>query len=583
MERFESLSYLQRKELQASQPGVYAQIYQEYCAWLRPRALADFWVFLSEVLCNPVLYEPLHRPLAEWLGKAAWDKPKRLLLLPRGHVKSNILTVGFVLWQICKDTNIRVLLASHKHADATKFMGTIQTYILNDPHFAACFPEIKPALAGGDGGKKTRWNQNQMLVNRESRLTENTVECTSLTSKVTGRHYDLLVADDLVTDQNVATDEQIEKTREFHQLCESLLDPGALELVLGTRYHFDDEYGTILGTPDLQEIYECQVQRATKTPGVIHEYLGKKRVWKREDDFEHLIYPSRFTLDSRDYRSPDGDKTKNRKSLLVTYRMQGSTVYANQYDMEPFDPAKAVFKKEDIHFISRQEFDMIPRPDLSYFQACDLSSELHSRDSYTAIVTGAVGPRCDIYITNIFWQNCEPSQIRDHLISSQMVPQDIRPLWVGFEKGPYEKAFMPDFQRACAEKRVYMPIKFTTGAENQRTKETRIMGLQPLIEAGKFHIVRGCRNSERMVEELTRFPMMTAKDVIDAAAKIPSIAFPPDWDAFLVDEKKIMAELEPPPPVKKQGVTFDDVLAGLERRDHIIGNDRIMDTGGVIF
>lgn len=307
---------------------------------MRKRALADFWVFLSEVIRNPVLYEPLHRPLAEWLGTPTWEKPKRLLLLPRGHVKSNVLTVGFVLWQICKDLNIRVLLASHKHGDTTKFLGTIIQYILNNKHFKAVFPEVVPARedsTAGNGkiGKRTRWNTNQILVERDCDLTENTVECTSLGAQVTGRHYDLMVGDDLVTALNVKTDDQIEKTREFHELCESLLDPGALELNLGTRYHFDDEYGTILDTPELQEIYECRVQPATKEPGIIHEYLGKKRTWKRKDDFEFLIFPTRFTLDDKDYRSPDGDKTKSRKSLVATYKMQGSTVYANQYDLTP--------------------------------------------------------------------------------------------------------------------------------------------------------------------------------------------------------------------------------------------------------
>ena len=144
-EQFAALSNEQQKKLQTDQPGVYDQSHREYCIWLRKRALADFWVFLSEVIRNPVLYEPLHRPLAEWLGQAAWEKPKRLLLLPRGHIKSNILTVGFALWKVCKNTDIRILLASHKHGDATKFMGTIQNYILGNDHFRAVFPEIRPA------------------------------------------------------------------------------------------------------------------------------------------------------------------------------------------------------------------------------------------------------------------------------------------------------------------------------------------------------------------------------------------------------------------------------------------------------
>ena len=68
IKRFSKLTPVEQRELEKSEPAVYEQVYRDYCAWLRPHSLANLWVFISQVLRNPVLYEPLHKPLSDWLS-----------------------------------------------------------------------------------------------------------------------------------------------------------------------------------------------------------------------------------------------------------------------------------------------------------------------------------------------------------------------------------------------------------------------------------------------------------------------------------------------------------------------------------
>src|SRR5262249_3328728 len=67
----------------------------------------------------------------------------------------------------------------------------------------------------------------------------------------TGKHFDLICLDDLVTKENYGTVEQREQVFEHYQMMYGIVDTDAsgqktMIHVVGTRYHDDDMYGRII-------------------------------------------------------------------------------------------------------------------------------------------------------------------------------------------------------------------------------------------------------------------------------------------------------------------------------------------------
>ena len=524
------------------------------CADRRLRSLGCFWTFLVEVMENPVLHEPLHKGLCEWLQ--TWTTQKKMLLMARGHVKSNIFTVGYVLWRICQDQNERVLIASHRDEDVNKFITAIGNKVLYSQRFRETFPDVRPAM--GANNKPRRWSEWRIEVERTVDYIESTVQGTTPNKSASGQHYSLLVPDDIVTHLNVKSELQLQTTREFHEQCESLLDPGAQELIIGTRYHFEDEYGRIQDTSELASLYEVKIIPATVDPWIVDEYISGRSKWKRADDFQHCAYPSRFTLDSRDYVSPDGDKAKNRKSLPQIKIAQGSLVYANQYQLVPRDPKTQPFDIEKIEII--EELPIAQRYD--WYQFLDHASEKDTQ-SKTALLTVAIGPRMVSYIVDVYWGLYSNAQVCEEMIRWQMMPEDVRPKIVGMGRSAWEMQLEQYCRERCKELNLSIPFQFITTVENNEAKNDHIRRLTPFVENGKIKVLQDCPNRQQVIHEFDWFPKSKQKDCIDALAHIAKIALPGRERDFLEESIKVPRE------TKLKGITFNDVMAQMSTKVRI--------------
>ena len=525
----------------------------------RIRALDSLWVFLTEVLKNPVVYEPLHKPLCEWFHPDQWTTQKKMLLMARGHVKSNAFNVGQVLWRLCRDPNERVLIASHRNEDAAKFVSSIANIVTQNETFRETFPDIRPAL--GPNGRSRRWSDWRILIERDIDYIEPSVQGTTPQKSASGQHYSFYVPDDIVTHLNVKSEVQLERTRAFKEQCESLLDPGAREAMLGTRYHFEDEYGRILDTPNLRRAYDCKIIPATKTPGIVDEYVSGRIEWKREDDFEHLHYPSRFTLAPEDYICVNfagvGDHSKNRKSLPQVKLLQGTLTYANQYDLVPRDPATQPFDVNKIEIV-----DALPRlaPNQHYdwYQFCDHASERHTQ-SKTALGTVAIGPRMQCYLVDLFWGTYSTAQVCEEMFRWQQMDEDMRPKIVGMGRSAYELQIEQYCRERSKELGIGIPFQFVKTVEHLEDKNDHIRRLVPFVERRKLSILATCRNRQQAIHEFDWFPKSKQKDVVDMLANIAKIALPGREREFLDEAKEVKPEPKP------TGMTMDDAIRELER------------------
>jgi hypothetical protein len=94
-----------------------------------------------------------------------------------------------------------------------------------------------------------KWAENEgICVRRSSNPKEQTIEAHGLVDgQPTGRHFDLIIYDDVVVQESVSTPEQIAKTTTQWELSLNLGSTYSPRFqYAGTRYSYGDTYGTIL-------------------------------------------------------------------------------------------------------------------------------------------------------------------------------------------------------------------------------------------------------------------------------------------------------------------------------------------------
>ena len=435
----------------------------------------------------------------------------------------------------------------------------IKRYI-EQGNYGKVFPEIRPQFSKNTG-REQLWRDDAILIERQVDYTEATVEISSPTTKVVGRHYDILIMDDVVTEKNVNTPDQMMAIREFHEYCEALLDPGAEEIMIGTRYDYGDEYGRILSNAEIRGEYDIMQYSCLKDPLVMAEMMANPQRWKPEHD-KCLLYPLRFTLAPKDLIHPT-DPTLNKKSLVATRKLIGSWLFSTQYMNEPVSPDSALFTPD---VIDKMWVDKSPGVGHYWFQVLDVSTEAMTKTSFTSLITFAVNSQGEVIVTDIFWGNYRFGQIATEILFRQKNPDHSRrPRKVGMGRSIYEKAVKPWLDEAARRDGIFVPVFMISGEEGQIPKTKRIeRGLQPWVENGKIYIWRECRNKHILVEEMLKFPRFPRMDCLDALAIAPFVLYSPE-------------ELSEPTPQKNKLDKFlERAIMGLDQQE-FIGGDKVMD------
>lgn len=206
---------------------------------------------------------------------------RRLVLMPRGHLKSTIGTILYVLWRIYRNPEIRVLVGCNLQSLAYSFIRELRSHLENPglqdtwnnrPHIkGSLIPAIQKKTNARNFNsdtdaedRKVIWNNVALQVVRNGKYKEPTIFATSVGTTITGMHFDLIILDDLVDFKNVESEQKKTQVEEWIADVESVVNPpqlmqvdsgsglvfndilGGEVLVNGTRYAVDDYYGQVL-------------------------------------------------------------------------------------------------------------------------------------------------------------------------------------------------------------------------------------------------------------------------------------------------------------------------------------------------
>lgn len=446
--------------------------------------LTHFYEFNRDIVAWKDIYEPLHRPICNFVQENI-GKKSLLILLPRGSFKSSMITIGYTLWRIARNPTERILIANATYPMACQFLSQIKDHISKNEKFID--------LCGDLSVLADSWREDRITVAREKAYEqkEPTVWAFGMGSNLVGSHYTLAILDDMVNRENITTRDQIDKVINFYKDTLDLLDPdigGQKELVvIGTTWHQSDLYSWIQDD-DTGIIQDFEV---LKMPA----YSGE---WKQGK----LLFPTRLDW----------------KNLEELKRQQGTSHFSAQYMLDPVPLEDALFK---FNFKYYEPTD-IRGLNLNRFITIDPAISEKKEADFTAMVCVGVDKNNDWYILDLWRDKIAPKRLLDQMFYWD---DKWKPVSVGIETVAFQKVLQYFAYDEMKKRNHFIPIKELKHAD--ATKDNRIRGLEPRYETGSVFHCKSVPYTDNLEDELRRFNKGKNDDLIDALASQLELTFPP--------------------------------------------------------
>lgn len=168
------------------------------------------------------------------------EKDLVMVNMPPEHAKTTSITINYVVYRICMDPNIRVILVSKTAEMAKKMLYAIKTR-LTHPRYEAMIEAYAPL--GGFDKDSEAWNQTMIYVSdnaRDSGEKDPTVQALGIRGHIYGARADLIILDDTVDLTNA---HEFEKQIDWLQSeVISRISAAGSMLVVGTRLASKDLY-----------------------------------------------------------------------------------------------------------------------------------------------------------------------------------------------------------------------------------------------------------------------------------------------------------------------------------------------------
>ena len=355
---------------------------------IKEAAEQDLLVFIKLVAPH-ILFGAIHEELISWWARSE-AKDNQLVLLPRGHMKSKLIAYR-TAWHITKHPETTVLYVS-----ATADLAEKQLYAIKQIIDSPIYRRYWKDMIHPEEGKREKWAVAEIAVDHSQRKLEGirdaTVKAVGLTSNTTGFHADVVVLDDIVVPGNAYTEEGREKVANAYSQLASIENPGAVEWVVGTRYHPRDIYDTMI---NMKEVYYA-TDEDEETEHEVYELFQK--VVETDGEF---LWAKRTRSDGKQF----GFDAKELARIKAKYIDQ--TQFFAQYYNDPNTTENARINKDNFQYFDKSVLTntdgdwYIRERKLNIYAAIDFAFSLRKQADYTALVVVGVDHQANYYILDI--------------------------------------------------------------------------------------------------------------------------------------------------------------------------------------
>lgn len=516
---------------------------------MRVKALYDYWAFLDLIGFHGGTknFAACHYEAALWSTRLD-GKRRKLHLLPRGHLKSTLFSVGKTLWRLYQNPNIRRFEGTSSRELSTAFIREVRAY-LEDAYLQEQVWNVRPHIPGNliptmdrmgrsrrdweteAQDKKIIWRSDALQVLRDEILKEPSVVAGSVGSVATGFHFDEIVFDDIITFDNSDTIDKRERVFSWIHDIESVLDPpfldeqlakalmnvgvpeehamkiadtGGVVDVLGTRYDKEDYYGVIL------EQYE----------ELGFEIFSRNIYINGEDSSDGYLWPGRMneayekqlraSMSSRRFASQYLNKVLVQDELIL-----------KPDNIQYFTPAQIHLNNNG--YVEYQRVLGEPMVQIKPHLVVDPAASVSKKADFTAIGVGGKDQDGRLFLFDYRlgrWQTSEWIKLMFQLCEKWNL-NVVHVETCGFQVSLIStiRSYFPQYKPLSIipyKPRIQVggrDLMERTGNDNPSRKKARIEhSLQPLFENGMFYATWSLSRDTKALEQLEYFPRETIHD-----------------------------------------------------------------------
>ncbi|MCR4301868.1 MAG: hypothetical protein NUV51_09680 [Sulfuricaulis sp.] len=492
--------------------------------------LRDFWtqcatdqvIPAARHLCRSDLYFLLRYVLNrkdaehEWIFQRCREveaAPDGYLdLWSREHYKSAIITFAKTIQDILAShgegaagREVCVGIFSHTRGIAKRFLRQIKFEFESNGKLKEWFPDV---LWDNPHRQSPKWSEDDgIVVKRSSNPAEATVEAWGVVDgQPIGKHFPLLVYDDVVVPESVTTPDMMKKTGDMLKLSYALGADGGARRFIGTRYHANDAYKEVIDSGTAKARIHLLTDDGTATGNPV--LRSREWVQGKRQDMGPYLFACQMLQD------PKADETQGFKEDWLLWHDGFNRVGMNVYLV--FDPAGSKNKRSD----------------------------------YTSGWAVGLAPDRNIYVLDM---------VRDRLNLTQRAKlvMDWHRKWRPVRDGGvrYEKyGLMADIEY-LREVQKQANYRFdVTEVGGQLPKVDRIRRLVPMFEQGRIYLPRTHYYTDRegktsdlvqdfVQQEYKAFPVSVHDDMLDSLARL----LEPDLELIWPEIQEYSeAELLPP-------------------------------------
>lgn len=424
-----------------------------------------------------------HREIYDLLPKVN----RLALAAPRGFAKSYICSFFYALHCALFGLKRDICIISASEGLAKEWLRKIKTEL-----------EMNRSLVGFFGDlKSSKWSETHIVLSNGV-----SIRARGAGGQIRGFRPDLLILDDIETDETVTSEEQRNKLRDWiFKACLNTLMPNGQFIMIGTIIH---------------------------PLSLLNEILNSNNDWEKRRYMAYIdgiqekgyeLWPDLWTH----------ERLQSRKREI------GSFAFASEYLNQPIASETQPIKEHQIRY-----FDKLPDVH-NMVIAVDPAYSEDERADYKVATLIAYDQTMNRYVDTYIRTHAPTGEFIDSILNLYLSHKD-RVLYLGIPSGGTEKEFFNSFMRKASERHIYPPIfelkNVYVDATNHsyRNKTKRIIAaLQPLFEAGKYYI----RNEQHELKnELLQIGSSRWDDITDTLAYAESMITPTYF--FEKEEKPIV-------------------------------------------
>jgi predicted phage terminase large subunit-like protein len=464
--------------------------------YLSPAGYLDF--VRDSGAAPDAVYQP-HGRYCQILIEPSFDEhgtlKHKLTLWPRGSYKSQVFNVGQAPWQIAKNPNMRILVCSETERQAKLFVRDSMRIIESE-----WYRELFGNHVGKDWSMSTAQFTSAL---REQRKKEPTLTATGMGKVQTGMHWDMIIFDDVCSQENTKTADSIQKIYDWFGETMAQLDPGCPAFMIGTLHHYQDLYCHIMATPALRDMFDISKF------GWCDPLIDPTS--KEETE---LFFPEKV----------DGTPVLSREFVARQKATLPDRLFACFYENRPQSGDRQLFKPEYFRVVPDSE---IPRNCWTYILtdfAFTSDEKKKGQADRTVFWVVALDASRTAYVLDLYIGRWKPSDSIRILCKLWDSYREWNVKGVTIEKVGHREMLSSLLQEIRRES-FTRPRLIEIEGRSQEVKDLRIEAIEPTFRNADIYFSQSVRNEyhskwEPMFTEMTQWPLSAHDDVPDAISDL---------------------------------------------------------------